>query len=111
MLAIVGFALLCMIYMNSVVSFAMLVPELFPTEVRLRGTGICNTIGRIVGALTPLAVVSLYKADGITSVIMLMVGALVTQAVVVGMWAVEPSGQSLEALEAALQREPVRQDA
>jgi hypothetical protein len=26
--------------------FAIYVPELFPTEVRLRASGICNTLGR-----------------------------------------------------------------
>ncbi len=110
-IAIVGFALLSMVYTNSVVSFAMFVPELFPTEVRLRGTGICNTVGRIVGALTPLVIVPLYQSEGIIGVVMLMVGALVAQAIVVGVWAVEPRHQSLEALAAALQDEPLRPEA
>jgi putative MFS transporter len=101
-LAAVGFSLLCMVYMNSVVCFAMYVPELFPTEVRLRGTGVCNTIGRIVGAIVPMVIVPLYQGMGIFGVVSLMVAALVFQAVVVGIWGVETRGQSLEALAASV---------
>lgn len=98
LIIVVGFVLVTLIYVNSVSGFAMFVPEMFPTDIRLRCTGICNTIGRVVGAAVPVIVVRLYALDGVTGVVALMVGFLIMQAVVVGWLGVEPRRLSLEAL-------------
>jgi putative MFS transporter len=100
MIMVVGFLLVTLIYMNSVSGFAMFVPEMFPTDIRLRCTGICNTVGRIVGSAVPVIVVSLYASHGLAGVVALMVGFLLTQVVVVGWLGVEPRRLSLEALAA-----------
>jgi hypothetical protein len=42
----VGFLLIVAIYVQVAILFGVYTPELFPTEVRLRANGICNTIGR-----------------------------------------------------------------
>ena len=41
------------IYPLVTVCFAVYIPELFPTEVRLRASGICNTFGRGATIVTP----------------------------------------------------------
>jgi putative MFS transporter len=98
-LTVVGFLLTTSMFVNSVTGFALFVPEMFPTEVRLRGSGFCNTLGRVVGALIPLAVVPLFRDFGVASVIALMVACLLAQASVVGLWGVEGNQRSLEELE------------
>src|ERR1700693_3893769 len=45
-LMIAGFLLTVPIYVLVALLFAIYIPELFPTEVRLRASGICNTFGR-----------------------------------------------------------------
>ena len=44
-LAIVGFGLVTALYILVALAFALYIPELFPTEVRMRGAGFCNTVG------------------------------------------------------------------
>ncbi len=115
LITLVGFLLVTALYVNSVAAFAMFVPELFPTDVRLRSVGTCHTIGRISGALMPFAVVALYGNFGIVGVITVMVAILLTQAVAVAGLAVEPRFRSLEDLgtaealtdDAALSHRPV----
>ena len=43
---IVGFVLIAAIYVQTAILFGVYTPELFPTEIRLRANGICNTLGR-----------------------------------------------------------------
>jgi len=102
LITLVGFLLVTTIYINVVIVFAMYVPELFPTEVRLGGTGICNAFGRVANIISPLVVVPAYLGYGVGGVVALMVAALVIQAVVVGMLGIEPKGRSLEELEPQL---------
>ena len=99
LITLVGFLLVTTIYVNVVVVFAMYVPELFPTDVRLRGTGICNALGRVANIISPLVVVPTYLVHGVGGVVTLMVGALGIQALVVGALGIEPKGRSLEELE------------
>jgi MFS transporter, putative metabolite:H+ symporter len=103
LLTLVGFVLVTAIYVNSVTGFALFVPETFPTEVRLRGSGICNGIGRIVGIIMPLVVVRLYAHYQIVGVITLMAGLWTLQAIVVAAWGIETSKRSLEELAFALE--------
>jgi MFS transporter, putative metabolite:H+ symporter len=99
LITLIGFLLVTALYANSTTNMAMYVPELFPTDVRLRSVGACHTIGRIAGALTPFAVVALYTAFGISGVIAMILGFLVFQAAVVWTLGIEPRFQSLEALD------------
>jgi len=95
---IVGFALFVAIFLLVALAIASYVPELFPTEYRLRGTGVCNTFGRFASILVPYIVVGLYGVGGLVYVLGLLIGLLILQAVVVALLGVETNRYSLEAL-------------
>jgi putative MFS transporter len=96
MLPAVGLLLVIPIYVLVALLFAIYVPELFPTEVRLRASGICNTLGRGSTIITPFIVVALFGHYGVVGVLALMISLLTIQIVVVAWLGVEPTGQRLE---------------
>ena len=100
LLPLVGLLLVIPIYVLVALLFGMYVPELFPTEVRLRGSGICNTFGRGATIGTPFLVVSLYTQYGVGGVLAMMIGLLVIQSPVVAFLGVESSKRALEAVSA-----------
>ncbi len=55
-IAVLGFAITACLYVLSLFTIASYVPDLFPTALRLRGTGLANTIGRAVSIALPYAV-------------------------------------------------------
>lgn len=95
----IGFLLTIPIYVLVALLFAIYIPELFPTEVRLRAAGICNTSGRAATILTPFLAVALFRSHGIGGVLSLMIGLLIVQIVVVLIFGVEPKKRRLEELE------------
>jgi putative MFS transporter len=98
-LLIAGFLLMIPIYVLVTILFAIYIPELFPTEVRLRASGICNTFGRGATIVTPFLVVALFRAYGIGGVLCLMIGLLVVEVLVVLLFGVEPTNRRLEELD------------
>ena len=78
--------------------FGIYIPELFPTEVRLRASGICNTFGRGATILTPFIVVQLFTDYGVVGVLTMMIGLLVVLIVTVATLGIEPRRRSLEAM-------------
>ena len=98
LVTIVGFALFVAIFLLVALAIASYVPELFPTEYRLRGTGVCNTFGRLASIFVPYVVVALFGAGGLVYVLGLLVGLLALQAVIVALLGVETNRQSLEEL-------------
>lgn len=96
MLQLVGLLLVIPIYVLVALLLAIYVPELFPTAVRLRASGICNTLGRGATIITPFIVVALFGRYGVVGVLAMMVGLLAIQVVVVAWLGVEPTGQRLE---------------
>lgn len=95
---VVGFGLFTCIYLMVALGIAAYIPELFPTEYRLRGTGVASTAGRIAGIFIPQGVVWLYAEGGVVPVLAMLVGALLLQAVCVGLFGIETRNRSLEAL-------------
>lgn len=95
---IVGFALFVAIFLLVSLAIASYVPELFPTEYRLRGTGVCNTFGRLASIFVPYVVVALFGAGGLVYVLSLLIGLLALQAVIVAVLGVETNRHSLEEL-------------
>ena len=95
-----GFAITCCIYVLSSFSVATYVPELFPTELRLRGSGLANTVGRAVSIVVPYAVASAFMRFGIAGVLTLIVGTLLLQALIVGVLGAETKQRSLESIAA-----------
>jgi len=96
LLPLVGLALTIPIYVLVALLFGIYIPELFPTEVRLRGAGICNTFGRGATIVTPFIVVSLFADYGIGGVVALMVALLAVLVAVVMTLGIEPRNRSLE---------------
>jgi MFS transporter, putative metabolite:H+ symporter len=96
LIMLIGFLLTVPIYVLVALLFGIYVPELFPTEIRLRASGFCNTFGRGATILTPFAVVPLFTNYGVTGVLALMIGLLVLQIIAVAAWGIEPKGRGLE---------------
>lgn len=100
MLMAVGFLLTIPIYVLVTLLFAIYIPELFPTEVRMRASGICNTFGRGATILTPFIVVALFRSYRVGGVLAFMIALLIVQIVVVLVFGVEPKKRRLEEIEA-----------
>jgi putative MFS transporter len=98
-LMIVGFSLIVPIYVLVALLFAVYIPELFPTEVRLRASGICNTFGRGAIIFMPFVVVALFRSHGVGGVLVFMIGLLIVQIFVVLTLGVEPKKRRLEEIE------------
>jgi putative MFS transporter len=99
-IAALGFAITACIYVLSSFSVATYVPELFPTALRLRGSGLANTAGRAVSIFVPFAVAGAFTHFGIGGVLALIVGTLLTQALIVGLLGTETRRRSLESIAA-----------
>jgi MFS transporter, putative metabolite:H+ symporter len=97
----VGFLLVLAIYVQVAILFGVYTPELFPTEVRLRANGICNTLGRAATIVSPYAVLWLATNYRMPGVLGLMIGLVVVQIVVVWAWGVETRQRGLEEVTAA----------
>ena len=95
----VGAVLLIAIYIQTAILFGVYTPELFPTEIRLRANGICNTLGRGATVISPFVVGFLMVNYQLPGVIWLMIALLIVQIVAVYFWGVEPARRSLEGLD------------
>jgi MFS transporter, putative metabolite:H+ symporter len=100
-LMITGFFLIIPIYVLVALLFAIYIPELFPTEVRLRASGICNTFGRGAIIFTSFIVVALFRSHGVGGVLVFMIGLLIIEILVVLALGVEPKKRRLEEIESA----------
>jgi MFS transporter, putative metabolite:H+ symporter len=74
------------------------VPELFPTEIRMRGAGFCNTMGRLMTIVTPLIVPKIFVQAGVVGVVAMLAALLLIQAIAVAFFGIETRQKSLEAL-------------
>ena len=92
----IGFLLVLVIYVQVAILFGVYTPELFPTEVRLRANGICNTLGRAATIVSPYAVLWLATEFGVPGVLGLMIGLVVIQIIVVWAWGIETRQRVLE---------------
>ena len=98
----VGAVLIVAIYIQTALLFGVYTPELFPTEIRLRANGICNTLGRGATVVSPFVVGYLMVNYGLPGVIWLMIGLVIVQIIAVFFWGVEPAKRSLEGLDPKL---------
>jgi putative MFS transporter len=107
MVTFTGFLLVTAIYVMVAIAWGMYVPELFPTAIRMRGAGFCNTLGRFMTILTPQITTLLFASYGIVAVLAFVVSLLLLQVVVVLVFGIETKMMPLEALsEAAMARGP-----
>src|ERR1700730_16327196 len=95
----IGFVLIIAIYVQTAILFGVYTPELFPTEIRLRANGICNTFGRGATVVSPFIVGWLVANYNLPGVIGLMIVLLIIQIAAVYFWGVESNQRSLEELE------------
>jgi MFS transporter, putative metabolite:H+ symporter len=91
-----GFVLIAAIYVQTAILFGVYTPELFPTEIRLRANGICNTFGRGATVVSPFVVGALLASYKLPGVVWLMIALVLVQIVVVWAWGVEPRNRALE---------------
>jgi len=91
-----GFILFTLTYLLVALGIATYVPELFPTENRLRGNGVAGAAGRIAGIFAPQMVVAMYALGGIKDVLSVIVGAMVVLVVVLVVFGLETNQRSLE---------------
>src|SRR5207237_546365 len=94
-----GFLLVVCIYIQVTLLFAIYVPELFPTDVRMRASGSCNTSGRAATMVTPFLVVALLRSYSVGGVLAMIIGLLVVQIIVVLIFGVEPKKRRLEEMD------------
>ena len=92
----VGFLLIVSIYVQTAMLFGVYSTELFPTEVRLRGNGFCNTLGRAATIVSPFATAYLFGLYGVIGVIGMLIGLLILQIIVVATMGIEPAKRGLE---------------
>lgn len=99
--AAIGFLLTIPIYVLVAALFAVYIPELFPTELRLRGVGISNAAGRSASIVVPLLIAPILAQHGVAGVLALMGVALVLLIVVFAWLGIEPERKSIEAVAVA----------
>ncbi|SDT60811.1 MFS transporter [Bradyrhizobium canariense] len=97
-----GFILVAAVYVLVAVAWSMYVPELFPTVIRMRGAGFCNTLGRFMTILTPQITTLLYGLAGLIGVLAYVVGLLLLQVIVVIALGIETKRMPLEVLSEAM---------
>ena len=67
-----GLVMIFFLYMYVCFASAVYVPELWPTHLRLRGSGFVNAVGRIVAVFTPYGVAILLTRYGAITVFMVL---------------------------------------
>lgn len=95
-ITIIGFFLITFVYMYVCYASAVYVPEIWPTEAKLRGSGMANAVGRISGIIAPYAVASLLEANGALGVFLLLGIVSVIVAIVIIIIGIETKGVSVE---------------
>lgn len=92
----VGFLLTVVIYILVALGLALYVPELFPTEIRFRGTGFSNAIGRLSTIFSPYLVAWLILTQGVKSVFIVLGVVVAFVALIVAIFGVETKQKSLD---------------
>ncbi|CAG9198597.1 Major facilitator transporter [Burkholderia gladioli] len=95
-IVVVGFGLVSALYTITTLGLFGYIPELFPTEVRLRGTGVAGTAGRASSIVTPYLALLLYQRFGVSGVISMVSLVLAVLCVAIAVLRVETSRQALE---------------
>ena len=96
MITLIGFFLITFVYMYVCYASAVYVPEIWPTEAKLRGSGVANAVGRVSGIVAPYAVASLLDSNGVTGVFILLGAVSIIVAIVIMTIGIETKGASVE---------------
>lgn len=99
-ITVVGFVLVTSIYTIVTLGLFGYIPELFPTEYRLRGTGVAGMCGRAASMSTPYLAVALFQKFGLPGVLGMVTGFLVLLIVTMLIVRIETNQHSLEEISA-----------
>lgn len=91
-----GFILFSSTYLMVALGLAVYIPELFPTENRMRGSGVAGAAGRIASIVAPQMVVGVYLVGGVNSVMAVISAVLAAFVVLLVLLGVETKGLPLE---------------
>ncbi|HCW0178545.1 MFS transporter [Citrobacter freundii] len=91
-----GLVMIFFLYMYVCFASAVYVPELWPTHLRLRGSGFVNAVGRIVAVFTPYGVAILLTRYGSITVFIVLGIMLVLCALILFCFGIETRKVSLE---------------
>lgn len=92
----IGVVMMISFYFTSTVGFSTYVPEIFPTEVRLRGAGIASVSGRAASIFAPQAVAALYAFNGVNGVTYTVICMIGAQAIIMALFGIETTRRSLD---------------
>lgn len=92
---IVGFILTTSLYVTFCAVIAVYTPELFPTQVRFRCTGVANAFAKLLTVLMPLIVAQMLTAWGATSIFVAISITAAVAAIVIGVFGPETSRKSV----------------
>ena len=98
LITLIGFFLITFVYMYVCYASAVYVPEIWPTEAKLRGSGLANAVGRISGIAAPYAVAVLLNGYGVTGVFVLLGTVSIIVAIAIATIGIETKGVSVESL-------------
>jgi putative MFS transporter len=101
-ISLVGFVLITCIYTVATLGLFAYIPELFPTELRLRGTGTAGVCGRAASMTTPYFAVLLYNSFGVSGVLAMVSGVLALLVVGILLLRVETNQHALEQISPSL---------
>lgn len=100
-IVVLGFVLAAWTNYWGLIASSVYLPEPFPTQIRVRGAGIGNAIGRVGAVLSPFWIAALLDSSlGATGVYLVNGLVCVVGAVIVAIFAVETRGRSLEEVSA-----------
>lgn len=93
---VVAFGLSVALGCANTVAFTVYVPELFETRFRLRGTGLCNAVGRLASSGVQYLIVLLLVWGGLGGITAALSGVLLLQAVIVWWFGIETKKKPLD---------------
>ncbi len=96
----VGFGVTLCAYGIVAVGFALYIPEMFPTRLRLRGASVVVGISRLTSSQVGFVIVLIFGAFGIGGVAGFLSGSMALMAAAVMLLGRETSNRSLEAIAA-----------
>lgn len=105
---VVGFGLTLCSFALVAIGYALYIPELFPTSLRLRGTAMVGSVGRLTGMSVQFAVASTFGAFGVEGVATGLVCMLLVQAAAVLLLGPNTSDRSLEEIASNSETAPER---
>lgn len=93
---VIGFCLTTILYILVAFGFGIYPAELFPTQVRFRGVGTANSIGRLATIFSPYGVALLLTGYGFRSVFYAIAALLIFMGIVFALFGIETKKQPLE---------------